>query len=344
MKLSNLLGCLRAGIAGVSLATAIFLTASPTANAETKELRLGRQLGLGYLQFYVMQDLKLVEKYAKEEGLTDLAVSYTAIGSPATLNDSILSGNLDFVSAAPPPFLTLWDRTKGNLNVKMLCALNMQNVRLNTNKPYIKTVKDFTTADRIAVPSVKTSQHSILLGMAAEKYRGPDQRNFFDNLQVPFSHPDAVIALLSGRDIVTGHFATIPFQTIELQNPGIHTVVTSYDLTDGPSTFSLVWGSSRFHDENPKTIRALMKAFEEATKFINERRADAAKIFIRLDNSKMSQADVEGILADPEVVYSLTPQKVMLYADFMVRAGLIKNKPASWKDLAFREAQNLPGS
>ncbi len=318
--------------------------APASAQAETKELRLGRQLGLGYLQFYVMEDQKLVEKYAKAEGLGDLAVSYKGIGSPATLNDSILAGNLDFVSAAPPPFLNLWDRTKGNLDVKMLCALNMQNMRLNTNKPHIKAVKDFTSADRIAVPSVKTSLHAVLLGMAAEKYLGSDKRNFFDNLQVPFSHPDALVALLSGKDIVTGHFATLPFQTIELQNPGIHTVVTSYDLTDGPSTFSLVWGSSRFHDENPKTVRALMKALEEATKFINEHSAETAKIFIKLDNSKMSQAEVEGILADPDVVYSLTPQKVMWYADFMAKVGLIKNKPASWKELAFPEIQNLSGS
>ena len=314
------------------------------ANAETKALRIGRQLGLGYLQLYVMEDLKLVEKYAQEEGLDGLAVSYKGIGSPATLNDGILSGNLDFAAAAPPPFLNLWDRTKGNLNVKMLVALNMQNMRLNTNKPGIKAIKDFTATDRIAVPSVKTSLHAVLLGMAAEKYLGADKRGFFDNLQVPFSHPDALVALLSGKDIITGHFATIPFQTIELQNPGIHTVVTSYDLTDGPSTFSLIWASSRFHDENPKTIKAVMKALEAATKFIHEQRAEAAKIFIKLDSSKMSQAEVEGILADPEVVFSLTPQKVMWYADYMVKTGLIKNKPANWKELAFPEIQNLPGS
>ena len=86
---------------GLTLAP-LFAAFVPAANAETKELRLGRQLGLGYLQFYVMEDQKLVEKHAKKEGLNELTVTYKAIGSPATLNDSILSGNLDFVSAAPP--------------------------------------------------------------------------------------------------------------------------------------------------------------------------------------------------------------------------------------------------
>lgn len=329
---------------GFAVVTAAVAALLPAAQAEPKEVRIGRQLGLGYLQLYVMEEQKLLEKYAREEGIEGLTVSYKAIGSPATLNDGILSGNLDFASAAPPPFLNIWDRTKGNFNVKMLVALNMQNMRLNTNKPHIKAIKDFTTTDRIAVPSVKTSLHAVLLGMAAEKYLGPDKRTFFDSLQVPFSHPDAVVALLSGKDIITGHFATIPFQTIELQNPGIHTVVTSYDLTDGPSTFSLIWAASKFHGENPKTIKAMMKALEEATKFINTNRSEAAKIFIKLDNSKMSQAEVEGILADKEVVFTLTPQKVMWYADYMSKVGLIKNKPADWKELAFPEIQHLPGS
>ena len=312
--------------------------------AEVKELRIGRQLGLGYLQLYVMQEQRLVEKYAREDGLGELTVSYQAIGSPVTLNDGILSGNLDFVSAAPPPFLNLWDRTKGNLNVRALAALNMQRMRLNTNQARIQTVRDFTVNDRIAVPGLKTSIHAVLLGMAAERFLGPDKRAFFETLQVPFAHPDAMIALLSGKDIVTAHFATIPFQTMELQNPGIHTVITSYDLTDGPSTFSMIWGAGRFHDENPKTTRATLRAREEATKFINENRAEAARIFIKLDNSKMGQSDVEAILADPDVVYSLAPRGVMLFAEYMTRVGLMKNKPASWKDLMFPEAQNLPGS
>src|SRR5712672_924021 len=48
----------------------------PTAQAEVKEVRLARQLGLGYLQFYVMQDQKLVEKHGAALGLTGLTASY----------------------------------------------------------------------------------------------------------------------------------------------------------------------------------------------------------------------------------------------------------------------------
>jgi NitT/TauT family transport system substrate-binding protein len=34
----------------------------------------------------------------------------------------------------------------------------------------------------------------------------------------------------------------------------------------------------------------------------------------------------------------------MKYVDFMVKTGLIKSRPDSWKDLFFPNAQSLPGS
>lgn len=51
------------------------------AAGEATEVRIGRQLGVGYLQVYVMQEQKLLEKYAKEEGIDGLDVTYQPIGS-----------------------------------------------------------------------------------------------------------------------------------------------------------------------------------------------------------------------------------------------------------------------
>lgn len=319
--------------------------ASGAAFSETSELRLGHQLGLGYLQFYIMNDLGLVQKYAKAEGIPDLKVTYKEIGSPSVLNDAILSGSLDMVSAGPPPFLNLWDRTKGNLGVRMLVALNMQPMRLNTNNAKWKTACEFTTSDRIAVPGVKTSTHAILLNMLAEKCFGPDKRNFFESLEIPMKHPDAVIALTSGKSEITGHFATIPYQNIELQKSNIHTVVSSYDLMGGPSTVTGVWLTEKFYDDNPKVVKAAYDAFAEATGIIRKDPRRAAEIYRKLDKSNpLSQQQVEQILTDPEVIYSLAPQKMMVWATTMHKIGLLKNEPTGWKDLFFPAAYKLSGN
>ena len=64
---------------------------------------------------------------------------------------------------------------------------------------------------------------------------GPEQRSHFDKMEISFSHPDAVTALLSGS-VITAHFASIPFYDQELAHGGTHKVTSSYDILGGPAT------------------------------------------------------------------------------------------------------------
>ena len=325
-----------------ALAACVALVAS--IDAAAVEVNIGRQLGIGYLQLYVMQDQKLFEKHAKAEGIDDLQVAYHAIGSPAVLNDGLLSGKLDVVVAGPTSFLVLWDRTRGTANpVKLISGLSEQPVYLIANTPRIKTLSDFTAEDRIAVPAVRTSTQAILLGIAAEKMYGPDQRTHFDKMEIAFSHPDAVVAL-SARSGITAHFASIPFYAQELALPGMHKVVDSYELLGGPATLFCLWTTTRFHDDNPKLAKALWGALEEATQFIKQHPKEATQIYIGIEHSKQSVDSIVQTLADPQVVYSLTPKNLMPFAEYMARSGMLRDKPASWKDLVFPEALALPGS
>ena len=325
-------------------ALAAFVAVAAPINAAAVEVNIGRQLGIGYLQVYVMQDQKLFEKHAKAEGIGDFKVTYHAIGSPAVLNDGLLSGKLDVVVAGPTSFLVLWDRTRGTANpVKMISGLSQQPVYLVANTPRIKTLADFTAEDRIAVPAVRTSTQAILLGIAAEKLFGPDQRTHFDKMEIAYSHPDAVVAM-STRSGITAHFASIPFYGQELALPGMHKVTDSYELLGGPATLFCLWTTTRFHDDNPKVMHALWGALEEATQFIKQHPKEATKIYIELDHSKQSVDSILQTLADPQVVYSLAPKNLMPFADYMARTGMLREKPASWKDLVFPEALPLPGS
>ena len=59
---------------------------------------------------------------------------------------------------------------------------------------------------------------------------------------------------------------------------------------------------------------------------------------------KLPQAFVEKILNDPENVFTMTPQNVMKYAEFMHKVGSIKEKPAAWNELFFPEIHGKQGS
>jgi NitT/TauT family transport system substrate-binding protein len=327
---------------GALLLTGALLWAGAS-RAEMGEIKVAQQYGIGYLPLMIMEEQKLIEKHAKAAGV-DVKVSWTRFAGGNVMNDALLSNSLQFASGGVGPVVTLWARTRGNLDVKAVGALNSMPLYLNTRNPAVKTLRDFTEKDKIALPAVKVSIQAITLQMAAEKVFGEGQHNKLDALTVSMSHPDAQTALLSGASEITAHFGSPPFQYQQLQKPGIHTVVNSYDVLGGPATFNLVWTTSRFRSENPKVYEAFTKALDEAMQIINRDKRAAAEAYLRISKDKDSVEDIQKMLNDPGIVFTTTPQNMMKYVAFMLKTGSIKNKPDSWKDLFFPNAHGLQGS
>jgi NitT/TauT family transport system substrate-binding protein len=324
------------------LVAAVALLASPL-HAELAEIKVAQQYGISYLPLMLMEEQKLIEKHAKAAGV-DVKVGWAKFAGGNVMNDALLSNSLQFASGGVGPLVTLWARTKGNLDVKAVSAINSMPLYLNTRNPNVTTIKDFTEKDRIALPAVKVSIQAVTLQMAAEKAFGEGQQGKLDALTVSLSHPDAQVALLSGASEITAHFGSPPFQYQQLEKPGIHTVLNSYDVLGGPATFNVVWTTSKFRSENPKLYDAFVKALDEATAIINKDKKAAAEAYLRISKDKDTVADILAMLNDPAIVYTTTPQNVMKYVDFMNKIGSIKVKPDSWKDLFFPNIHGAAGS
>lgn len=328
----------------LALVCALALSAAALpARAEMSEIHVAEQYGISYLPLMIMQDQKLIEKHAKAEGI-DVKVAWSKFAGGNVMNDALLSGGLQFASGGVGPLITLWAKTDGNLNVKAVSAINSMPLYLVSSDPAVKTVKDLSDKDRIALPAVKVSIQAVTLQMAAEKAFGPGQEHRLDHLTVSLSHPDAMTALLSGKSEINGHFGSPPFQYQELEHPGVHLVLNSYDVLGGAATFNTVWTTAKFRKENPKIYRAFVEALDESMKIINGDKKAAAEAYLRLAKSKLSLDSVLHMLNDPNIVFTTTPQGVTKYADFMYKVGSIKVKPESWKALFFPNAHNLPGS
>ncbi|MFL5121268.1 MAG: ABC transporter substrate-binding protein [Microvirga sp.] len=333
----------RSALAALALGALAASLWAPGAEAQVKTVRLAKQFGISYLPLTIMEDKKLLEEQAKKLGV-EVRTEWLQLSAGSPMNEALISGNLDFASGGVGPLLTIWSRTRANLKVKGVAAINSMPIWLTTINPDVKTIKDFTEKDRIALPAVKVSIQAVTLQMAAEQAFGPGQHGRLDTLTVSMSHPDGMAAMMSGRSEVTGHFTSAPFQYQELADPRVRKVVDSYDVLGGPHTFNVVWASTRFRDENPKIVEAFVAALDEAVKFINQNRKEAAEIWVRAENSRMPAAEAERIIRLPENEWTMTPKKVMAYADFMSRNGLIPARPESWKDLFFPEVHGLPGS
>ena len=330
------------GLIGVALA---LLAAYPAAAQEQSQIRLAKQFGISYLPLTVMEERKLLEKHTQAAGLANIKVEWSQLASGAPMNDALLSGNLDIAAGGVGPLLTIWARTRGNINVKAAAAINSMPLYLNTINPNVKTIKDFTDKDRIALPAVKVSIQAVTLHMAAEKEFGVGKHDTLDRLTVSMSHPDGMNAMMSGRTEVTGHFTSAPFMYQQLEDSRVKRVLSSYEVLGGPSTFNVVWTTAKFREQNPRLYKAFLSALEESMTIINAPDKKAvAQLWIDAEKSKLPLEFVEKIIKDPENVFTTTPQNTMKYAEFMQRVGAIKEKAESWKDLFFPEIHDKSGS
>jgi len=315
--------------------------------AEVTSIRIGKQYGLPYLPLMVMERQKLVEKHAARQDIPSLRIEWPTVGGPSVINDGLLSGQLQFGVVAVPSLATLWDKTVGTAQeVRGLSAVQSQPYVLVTRNPAVRTIRDFTEKDRIAVPGVKISGQALALQMAAAQVWGFEHYDKLDPLTVTLPHPEAVAALLSGKSEINSHVAITPFQFYELASPGIHVVLKSYDTFGGKHTNGLLQTTKRFHDENPKVCAAVLGAQEEANAFIREHPREAAEIYRAMTRDTHDTLDeLARIVAHPDTAdYTTTPAGVMKFVEFMHKVGRIKRMPASWKDLFLPTVHGLPGS
>lgn len=316
---------------------------SPAALAEAGEIRIAQQYGISYLPTLIVEHQKLVEKHAKAAGLGEVKVTWAKFAGANVMNDALLSNSLDIASAGAPPAITLWAKTKGE--VRLVAAMNSMPNLLNTRNPNVRSIRDLTDKDKIAVPAVKVGFQPVLLQMAAAKEFGDANAFKLDPYTVSLAHPDAYVALTSGTGEINAHFTSPPFSQLEAKKEGIRTILNSFDVLGGPATFNVLYASRKFHDDNPKLYGAFLKAFQEATDIINRDKKAAAQLYLTYANDKKtSLEEVQQILADPQVTFTLTPQNVTKYSDFLFKIGTIKQNPASWKDLFFPEVHHLSGS
>ena len=324
-------------VAAAILAAALIVPKA--ALAEANIVRVAKQFGIGYMQYMVMQELKLVEKHAKAAGL-DVTTEWATFRSSDVMNDALISGSVDFVSLGVPGIITIYSKTKGTASeVKGVMGLNVSPLMLLVRDPAIKSLKDFKDTHRIALPAVKVSNQAIILQMAAVKEFGDAKFNALDHLTVSMSHPDATAAMLGGQSEITANFSSAPLQYRQMKNPNVKLLINSKDLfLDDPMSFNIVAATSKFRAENPKLYAAFVAGMKEATDIINADKRKGAEIYLKSTGEKTSVDDIMDVLADKDIIYNNKVGGIRTFVNFMAKTGTLKNPPADWKDMFFPEA------
>ena len=328
----------------LSLAAAAALPLRP-ARAEAAQVRLSHGYGILYLPLMVMRDRKLLEAAMERAGLPRPEVTWQVVDGGNVINDAMLAGALDIAGTGAPGFITLWAKARGipRAEVVGLCGLSTCALSLNTNRPGIKTLADFTPADKIAIPGIKTSLAAVVLQMLVAQRFGQAEYARLDPMTVGLAHPDAYGALMGGGTEVAAHFASPPYSILELRDPRIHRVIAASEVL-GKSTLDVVYAPRRFVDANPATTSAFLSAMDAACALIAADPGAAAESFIRLSAARLKPDDVLAMVQDPDTAFSATPTGMMRYAGFMQSVGSIKVKPEAWSAMFIPALASRPGS
>ena len=325
-----------------ALAALGMIATTPAPAAESNTIRIGRQPGLVYLQAIIMEENKLVEKHAAALGLPNVKVEYSIITSGGVMTEAILSDSIDVAITGISNLLLVWGKTNGQ--IKSIAGMAGVPFRMMTRNPNVKSIKDFGPDDRIAVPTIRASMQAMMMGMALEQAFGPGQHGRLDSNQVQIGHPEAMAALLNPTHEINTHFGIPPYQDIEAKSPLVHSVLVSTDVLGGAATISNCWGKQSFVDANPIKVKAFIAAVDEASDMVAKDPKGAAEIYLRVTREKLTVNELTDIIKQPGAVFTATPVRYMLWADYMHRIGMIKQKPASWKDFSFPVIHDRNGS
>jgi NitT/TauT family transport system substrate-binding protein len=304
-----------------------------------------KQYGLGYMSMMVMEHEHLVEKHAGRVGLPGIRTEWSVLGGRCRRSTRCWQARSALSGRGSTTLAALWDKTAGTgRDIKALSALQSMPFVLMTRNPAVRSIADITAKDKIALPGVKITGHALTLEMAAAKQWGFPNYDRLDSLTITLAHPDAMAALLGDQSEIDCHLASSPFYYYERAAPGTHKVCKSYDVTGGMHTNGVVLTSKMYHDAIPRSVPRCWR---------RSRRRMISSIPVRvrrhksttMTGDKMGSLDqMSGWVADPDVVYSTVPMKVMDFAAFMHKVGRLKRQPNSWKDMFFEESQDLAGS
>src|SRR5690606_2943845 len=187
---------------------------------------------------------------------------------------------------------------------------------------------DVGPSDKIAVTAIKVSIPAIVMQMyAAERY-GTAEAERFDRYTVSMTHPDGVLAMLSGSSEINLHFPSPPFHQRERKDAAIRTLMTTTDVMGGNTTFTMLSTTRKFHGVRPEAERARLAALVMPMRTIVADPREAARALEASSGAAgLSVDELAALIQDPDIVVTTTPANVMKYAELMLSIGSVTAAP-----------------
>jgi NitT/TauT family transport system substrate-binding protein len=324
------------------LAVLIACSASAQSAPALEQIKIGIGYGLAFLPFYICEDLKLVEKYARADHL-DVKASYTRFLGSGPVQDAIGSGAIDMGPFGTAPFLAAWEQQKDSPQQAVIVSgITTMPLTLLSDRPNVASLSDLGPTDRIAMPSLTAPQMFVLQMQTAKTFNKPDH---FDDQVVALPPAQALSSMINGEGMVTAYFASPPYTELALRNGKVHSVLNSADVFNGKASFLLMGATRAYVDAHPQMPDVIDKAINEASHIIHDDPRRAAQIYLTHEPSdSLSGAIIETVLREIRDEFGVGIYGVKAYSDFMTQQGELKEAPRSWRYIVAPSMMNWPRS
>jgi NitT/TauT family transport system substrate-binding protein len=305
------------------------------------QFKIGIGYGLAFLPLYICQDLKLVEKYAKDAHL-DVKASYPHFLGAGPVQEALGSGAIDLGPFGTAPLLAAWEQGKDtSQQVLAVSGVTTLQLTLLTNQPNVTSLADFSPSDRIAMPSLTAPQMYVLEMQSEKVFKQYDKLR---DQVVAIPPADALVALIEGGG-PTAFFASPPSTQIALRDAKVHRVLGSEEVIGGKGSFLMLGATRAYIEAHPHIGDIVDKAIEEAARIIRKDPRRAAQIYLTHEPSlTLNGATIEAALQENKDAFGSAVYGVQAFADFMGRHGGLNTPPKSWKDVVAPSLLNSPST
>lgn len=308
----------------IILSLGLFLiTACESGDQSSKQsITIAEQYGLAYAPVQLIKELELLE-----ESDPDLKIEWKQLSNTTSIRESMLAGEVDIAFMAIPPFLIARDK---GMEWKIISGLSESPLGLMTNREAVSSLSDIKEQDKIALPQPGSIQH-ILLSMAAQREFGESSK--FDEQLLTMSHPDAMNALLAGKE-VSSHFASPPYLFLESREEGIKQILSGREAFGGDFTFIVGVSTEKFYQQQSKNYKLFAAALEESIKFMQQNPAEAAALLA--DNYDLTEAEMIEYLNWPGMIFTSEIKGLEEFIAFMTAEGYLKENNYQPAELIFK--------
>jgi len=293
-------------------------------------ITIAYQPGIGYAPLLIMKQQKWLEK-----DLPGRKIVYKRLDSGAAIRDGMLSGDINVGAGGLGPFLVGWDK---GIDWKVLTPMEDMDLWLMAKSPKYKSLADYKSGGKIAMPAPDSIQ-AVVLRKAAQEQLG--DAHALDKNIVSLGHPDGLQALLSGQ--LAGHLTSPPFEFDE-QQKGAHPIVSSYKAFGGPHTFNSVFLRQGFYDDNKDVANAIFKDIQKGIQMLKDDPDQAAQLLSEESGGQNSKAQFKSYITHSGVSYTNTPHGFEKFAQFMKQIGLTQKLPGNVNDLTFDQLHAMSGA